>query len=462
MTAVKQDHAAEIAELQAMRVSQEEVLEAFDSSQEQIDKANHTIKAIDAEITQLKAMIVNGEMFADGVQQDVQFSDETGTFTENADGRMEPDLSSECCSEEPATTPEEGKKGKQKGASRKQSRATVPAGLAETNVGTMVVGSTPPEHGYPMMPGYGKMLETIGELGLSEKRRNELIPTLYDMHLGRAKEFLGPSLDSEAHQVARQQTIESIKAMLANQTNKEMQAVEDESSSVVEWVEGLITMAFAKDAPWEAKTVYKRAFDAAKKQAKADKMVAPTAEMIRGAVHVELDALAKFSDDWPVKIPASFGQDDFGGTELDDIVDYYLSIDEQLERLKTQYERRVARKKQMREVFDAYIKPAIQPLVEEKIAGKSTKYVDLATGRLQLRSSGGKLALLDEEKLTNWLQVLAPATLKKLGVETVVTYKYGKKEIEKLAEEKNPLLPLTAFGEAEKVNTLYIQGLREK
>lgn len=461
MTAVKQDHAAEIAELQAMRVSQEEVLEAFDSSQEQIDKANHTIKAIDAEIAQLKGMIANGEMFADGIHQDVQFSDETGTFTENADGRMEPDLSSECCSEEPATTPEEGKKGKQKGASRKQSRATVPAGLAETAVGTMVVGSTPPEHGYPMMPGYGKMLETIGELGLSEKRRNELIPTLYDMHLGRAKEFLGPSLDSEAHQVARQQTIESIKAMLANQANKEMQAVEDKSSSLIEYAEKAL-LEVGPDEHWEAKTVYERAFDAAKKQAKADKMVAPTIDMIKQFIHIEIDALAKFSDDWPVKIPASFGQDDFGGTELDDIVDYYLSIDEQLERLKTQYERRVARKKQMREVFDAYIKPAIQPLVEEKIAGKSTKYVDLATGRLQLRSSGGKLALLDEEKLTNWLQVLAPATLKKLGVETVVTYKYGKKEIEKLAEEKNPLLPLTAFGETEKVNTLYIQGLREK
>lgn len=461
MTAVKQDHAAEIAELQAMRVSQEEVLEAFDSSQEQIDKANHTIKAIDAEIAQLKKMIAEGEMFADGIHQDVQFSDETGTFTENADGRMEPDLSSECCSEEPATTPEEGKKGKQKGASRKQSRATVPAGLAETAVGTMVVGSTPPEHGYPMMPGYAKMLETIGELGLSEKRRNELIPTLYDMHLGRAKEFLGPSLDSEAHQVARQQTVESIKAMLANQANKEMQAVEDESSSLIGYTwETLLELAL--DKQFSAKTVYERAFDAAKKQAKAAKMVAPTIDMIKLAVHAEITALEKFQDDWPVKIPASFGQDDFGGTELDDIVDYYLSIDEQLERLKTQYERRVARKKQMREVFDAYIKPAIQPLVEEKIAGKSTKYVDLATGRLQLRSSGGKLALLDEEKLTNWLQVLAPATLKKLGVETVVTYKYGKKEIEKLAEEKNPLLPLTAFGEAEKVNTLYIQGLREK
>ena len=117
MTAVKQDHAAEIAELQAMRVSQEEVLEAFDSSQEQIDKANHTIKAIDAEIAQLKKMIAEGEMFADGIHQDVQFSDETGTFTENADGRFEPDLSSECCSEEKATTPEEGKEGKQKGAS---------------------------------------------------------------------------------------------------------------------------------------------------------------------------------------------------------------------------------------------------------------------------------------------------------------------------------------------------------
>ena len=461
MTAVKQDHAAEIAELQAMRVSQEEVLEAFDSSQEQIDKANHTIKAIDAEITQLKAMIVNGEMFADGIHQGVQFSDETGTFTENADGRMEPDLSSECCSEEPATTPEEGKEGKPKGASRRRSRATVQAGLAETSVGTMVVGSTPPEHGYPMMPGYGKMLETIGELGLSEKRRNELIPTLYDMHLGRAKEFLGPSLDSEAHQVARQQTVESIKAMLANQANKEMQAVEDKSSSLIEYAEKAL-LEVGADEHWEAKTVYERAFDAAKKQAKADKMVAPTIDMIKQFIHIEIDALAKFSDDWPVKIPASFGQDDFGGTELDDIVDYYLSIDEQLERLKTQYERRVARKKQIREVFDAYIKPAIQPLVEEKQAGKSIKYVDLATGRLQLRSSGGKLALLDEEKLTNWLQVLAPATLKKLGVETVVTYKYGKKEIEKLAEEKNPLLPLTAFGETEKVNTLYIQGLREK
>lgn len=461
MTAVKQDHAAEIAELQAMRVSQEEVLEAFDSSQEQIDKANHTIKAIDAEIAQLKGMIAAGEMFADGIHQDVQFSDETGTFTENADGRMEPDLSSECCSEEPATTPEEGKEGKHKAGSKRRSRATVPAGLAETAVGTMVVGSTPPEHGYPMLPGYAKMLETIGELGLSEKRRNELIPTLYDMHLGKAKEFLGPSLDSEAHQVARQQTIESVKAMLAEAASAEMQAVEDESSSLIEWV--AIALAEIKaDSHWKAKTVYERAFDAAKKQAKADKMAAPTVDMIKTHVHIEIDALAKFSDDWPVKIPASFGQDDFGGTELDDIVDYYLSIDEQLERLKTQYERRVARKKQMREVFDAYIKPAIQPLVEGKIAGKSTKYVDLATGRLQLRSSGGKLALLDEEKLTNWLQVLAPATLKKLGVETVVAYKYGKKEIEKLAEEKNPLLPLTAFGETEKVNTLYIQGLREK
>lgn len=461
MTAVKQDHAAEIAELQAMRVSQEEVLEAFDSSQEQIDKANHTIKAIDAEIAQLKKMIAEGEMFADGVQQDVQFSDETGTFTENADGRMEPDLSSECCSEESATTPEEGKKGKQKGASRKQSRATVPAGLAETNVGTMVVGSTPPENGYPMMPGYGKMLETIGELGLSEKRRNELIPTLYDMHLGRAKEFLGPSLDSEAHQVARRQTIESVKAMLAEQSSKEMQAAEDESSSLIEYAKEALA-AINAAGQWKPETVYSRAFDAAKKQAKADKMVAPTADMIMQHVHIEIDALAKFSDDWPVKIPASFGQDDFGGTELDDIVDYYLSIDEQLERLKTQYERRVARKKQMKEVFDAYIKPAIQPLVEEKIKGKSTKYVDLATGRLQLRSSGGNLGLLDEEKLTDWLKVLAPATLKKLGVETVVSYKYGKKEIEKLAEEKNPLLPLTAFGETEKVNTLYIQGPCEK
>ena len=281
------------------------------------------------------------------------------------------------------------------------------------------------------------------------------------MHLGRAKEFLGPSLDSEAHQVARQQTVESIKAMLANQANKEMQAVEDKSSSLIEYAEKAL-LEVGADEHWEAKTVYERAFDAAKKQAKADKMVAPTIDMIKQFIHIEIDALAKFSDDWPVKIPASFGQDDFGGTELDDIVDYYLSIDEQLERLKTQYERRVARKKQMREVFDAYIKPAIQPLVEEKQAGKSIKYVDLATGRLQLRSSGGKLALLDEEKLTNWLQVLAPATLKKLGVETVVTYKYGKKEIEKLAEEKNPLLPLTAFGETEKVNTLYIQGLREK
>ncbi len=460
MTAVKQDHAAEIVELQAMRLSQEEVLEAFDSTQEQIDKANHTIKAIDAEIAQLKSMIANGEMFADGVQQDVQFSDETGTFTENADGRFEPDLSSECCSEEKATTPEEGKAGKPQAGSKRRSRATVPAGLAETAVGTMVVGSTPPENGYPLMPGYGKMLETIGELGLSEKQRNELIPTLYDSHLGRAKEFLGPTMDSEAHQVARQQTIESVKAMLAEKAAAEMQAVEDESSSVIEWVKGLITMAFAKDAPWKAETVYARAFDAAKKQAKADKLAAPTLEMIRGAVHVELDALAKFSDDWPVKIPASFGQDDFGGTELDDIVDYYLSIDEQLERLKTQYERRVARKKQMKEVFDAYVKPAIQPLVEEKIKGKSTKYVDLATGRLQLRSTGGQLGLLDAEKLEKWCASLAPSTLQKIGVETVVTYKYGKKEIEKLAAEKNPLLPLTAFGETEKVTNLYIQGLK--
>ena len=91
----------------------------------------------------------------------------------------------------------------------------------------------------------------------------------------------------------------------------------------------------------------------------------------------------------------------------------------------------IAREKALLEAADDYLNPELVSVVETKLkeSNKKVKFLDLATGRLQLKTYGSKFGIGDKTRLETYFKQLSAEALQKLEVERIVSYKYDQKVI---------------------------------
>lgn len=431
------------------------IIEDFMASPEEVDNAQEALNAINAERVEIKAMQAGGEVFADGCDLDKQYADPEGnTVVDNGQGYMEPDITSQSCEPGPVAdkvnqkpVKKQESKDKEVKSESQESSSTPGYNARETPKGTVfVVGPTPPKYGYAKMPDYANLFEFAKSRGMKEKDFKTVWENMHEL-IAFEPRANGMSV-ADHYTIVKMKVYEAVEAWTANpEQAKEMRQEEDQMS--VRLLETTKKVLKAEGVPERfAERVLKKVLSVQKVQS----------EPLEPALHIEAKKVVELLLSMGESIPAT-------EEELTTYTDKYLSINDRVERIRAQAERMIAREKALLEAADDYLNPELVSVVETKLkeSNKKVKFLDLATGRLQLKTYGSKFGIGDKTRLETYFKQLSAEALQKLEVERIVSYKYDQKVIcEMVSDENCALFPMSAFKTTEPTTKCYVQSPKSK
>lgn len=432
-----------------------ELVEDFMASEEEVNNAQEALNAIAKERLEIKAMQAKGEVFADGCEPEKQFADEAGnTVVDNGQGYMEPDITSQSCEPGPTADKDQQKEVKKRGSKDKEVKSesekssTTPGYNRKEIPGgeVFVVGPSAPKHGYPQMPDYANLLKFAMSRGMKEKDFKGLWENMQELVV--SDELMAGAKPEDIHQVTKMKAYEGVLVYTTPISEVKELAQEDgrESLALKEAAEKILAEHFTHKVdvtPERVKTAIKKAVESAGKGADLN--------AIKHCLHIEAaianEALAAFPHG-----------------DLEVYADNLLSVSDRVERIKAQAKALIEKEERLVQAAQDYINPTLIPIVEKEIAktGKKVKYLDLLTGRLQLKTYGSKFKITSAETLKNYFSTLSTELLTKLGVERVVSYKYDQKDICDKVSGNSCAFPMSAFGSSEEYTALYVQSPKKE
>lgn len=452
--------------LKALKSQMEAVVGDFSASDEDVEKATACLVEIEKEMTEIDAMIANGEVFADGGHQEAQVSDETGgTYVDNGEGYLEPDLTSQSTAEGGSVKPDEVEVKKPESNDKEvKSRSKKPSMTPGYNAKVMpdgkitfVVGPTPPPYGYPSMPLFGELFD----YALSKDLKEESLKTLY----GNAERLLAEkfpeackpeSPDNTAwHEIVTAKTKDLIDAYTAKPTEMTEEDKPQGENRLIEIAREIL----GQDEDKSALPYAPAAVKAVMARMDVSFIDSRTIQQFRQELHIErkhiLDGATYFLGDWTESTTME---------QLDKYADKLLSHSERVDRIKQQYDRLVAQEAAYIEFAESYLNPEFLPFIQEQIkqSGKKVKYLDTLIARYQTKTYGSKLKISAPEKIASYLKPLSDKALAMLGAAREIVIKYDTKAVTADVSNGSPCWPMSAFTKGNETTKLYIQGLKAK
>lgn len=452
--------------LKALKSQMEAVVGDFSASDEDVEKATACLVEIEKEMTEIDAMIANGEVFADGGHQEAQVSDETGgTYVDNGEGYLEPDLTSQSTAEGGSVKPDEVEVKKPESNDKEvKSRSKKPSMTPGYNAKVMpdgkttfVVGPTPPPYGYPPMPAYGELFDYTLSKDMTEAVLKDLYAASERLLAERFPEACKPDSPDNAawHEIVVAKTKDMIDAYAVKPTEMtEEEKPEGES--------GLIKIAreiFEKEGGGLALPYAPTAVKSVMDRMDAKFIDSKNMNEFRHQLHVECDHIMKgvtyFLGDWTESTTME---------QMDKYADKILSHSERVDRIKQQYDRLVSQEHAYINFAENYLNPEFLPFIQEQIkqSGKRVKYFDTLIARYQTKTYGSKLKISAPEKIANYLKPLSDKALAMLGAAREIVIKYDTKVVTTEVSNGSPCWPMSAFVKGNETTKLYIQGLGAK
>ena len=452
--------------LKALKGQMEAVTGDFSASDEDVEKATACLTEIDKELDQINAMIANGEVFADGAHQEDQMSDENGgTYVDNGEGYLEPDLTSQSTAEGGSVKPDEVEtkkpESKDKEVKPRSKKSSMSPGynakVMPDGKTTFVVGPTPPPYGYPSMPAYGELYDYTLSKDLSEENLKEIYAAAERLLAERFPEAC--KADSPDNGAWHEIVAAKAKDMIDAYTAKPTEMTEEEKP---EGESGLIKIA--REIFEEKKEQLALPYAPAAVKSVMDRMDvrfidSKNMNEFRHQLHVECDHIMKgvtyFLHDWTESTTME---------QMDKYADKILSHSERVDRIKQQYDRLVSQEHAYISFAENYLNPEFLPFIQEQIkqSGKRVKYFDTLIARYQTKTYGSKLKISAPEKIANYLKPLSDKALSMLGAAREMVIKYDTKTVTADVSNGSPCWPMSAFTKGNEVTKLYIQGLGAK
>lgn len=450
--------------LRAIKSQMEAVTGDFSASDEDVEKAKACIAEVDKEIDQINSMIASGEVFADGGHQEAQVSDENGgTYVDNGEGYLEPDLTSQNTAEGGSVKPDEvetkkpeSKDKEVKSGSKKSSitpgynAKTMPDGKT-----TFVVGPTPPPYGYPPMPAYGELYDYALSKDLKEENLKALYSTAEKLLAERFPDAC--KADSPDNSAWHEIVVAKARDMLDAYTVKPVEMTEGEKP---EEESGLVKIAreiFGAEKDKSALPYAPRAVKTVMARMDVNFIDSKNMNEFRHQLHIEYDTIVR-------SLAYLLGDTDKTTTmeDLDRYANKLLGHSERIERIKQQYDRLVGEEFMYVNFAEEYLNPEFLPIVQEQIkqSGKKVKYFDTLIARYQTKTFGSKLKISAPEKIQEYLKPLSDKALAMLGARREI--KYDTKAVTAEVSDGSPCWPMSAFSKGLEITKLYIQGLKAK
>lgn len=452
--------------LRAIKSQMEAVTEDFSASDEDVEKAKACIAEVDKEIDQINSMIANGEVFADGGHQEAQVSDENGgTYVDNGEGYLEPDLTSQSTAEGGSVKPDEVEVKKPESndkevKSRSKKPSMTPGYNAKTTPDgktTFVVGPTPPPYGYPPMPAYGELFDYALSKDLKEENLKEIYASAERLLAEKFPEACrSDSPDNAAwHEIVAAKAKDMIDAYAVKPTEMTEEEKPQGENRLIEIAREIL----GQDEDKSALPYAPAAVKAVMARMDVSFIDSRTIQQFRQELHIErkhiLDGATYFLGDWTESTTME---------QLDKYADKLLSHSERVDRIKQQYDRLVAQEAAYIEFAESYLNPEFLPFIQEQIkqSGKKVKYLDTLIARYQTKTYGSKLKISAPEKIANYLKPLSDKALAMLGAAREIIIKYDTKAVTADVSEGSPCWPMSAFTKGNETTKLYIQGLKAK
>lgn len=459
--------------LKALKGQMEAVTGDFSASDEDVEKATACLTEIDKELDQINAMIANGEVFADGAHQEAQVSDETGgTYVDNGEGYLEPDLTSQSTAEggsvkidwqdEPVDEhPVKKPESKDKEVKPRSKKSSMTPGYnAKVNPDgktTFVVGPTPPPYGYPPMPEYGELYDYTLSKDMTEENLKEIYATAERLLAEKFPEAC--KADSPSNAIWHEIVAAKAKDMIDAYAVKPTEMTEEEEP---QGENGLIFIAreiFEKEGGGLALPYAPTAVKSVMDRMDAKFIDSKNMNEFRHQLHIECDHVMKgvtyFLGDWTESTTME---------QMDKYADKILSHSERVDRIKQQYDRLVSQEHAYVSFAENYLNPEFLPFIQEQIkqSGKKVKYFDTLIARYQTKTYGSKLKISAPEKIANYLKPLSDKALAMLGAAREIVIKYDTKVVTTEVSNGSPCWPMSAFTKGNETTKLYIQGLGAK
>lgn len=441
------------------------VNDAF-ASPEEIESATAALQEIENELIELAKMEANHEVFADGAHIDNQFADASGgTFVDNGEGYLEPDLTSQSTADGGSVKPEEVEVKKPdesvKEVKKRLGKSPTTPGynakvLPDGKV-TFVVGPKAPDYGYPPMPAYSDLYDHAIAKGMDEKNLKELYATAERLLAEKFPEACKP--DSPDNLAWHEIVLAKAKDMVDAYTAKPAEMTEGEKP---EDESGLIKIAreiFGAGEDKQALPYAPAAVKAVMARLDLTYVDSKTMPQFRQELHIELknimEGVTYFLGDWT---------QDTTMEQLDKYADKILGHSERVDRIKQQYDRLVAQEAAYIEFAETYLNPEFLPFIQEQIknSGKKVKYFDTLIARYQTKTYGSKFKLSSPEKIAEYLKPLSDKALSMIGAAREIIIKYDTKKVVADASDGSPVWPMSAFTKGSETTKLYIQGLKSK
>lgn len=450
--------------LKALKSQMEAVTGDFSASDEDVEKATACLAEIDKELDQINAMIANGEVFADGAHQEDQVSDENGgTYVDNGEGYLEPDLTSQSTAEGGSVKPDEVEtkkpESKDKEVKPRSKKSPMSPGynakVMPDGKTTFVVGPTPPPYGYPSMPAYGELYDYTLSKDLSEENLKEIYAAAERLLAERFPEACkADNPDNSAwHEIVAAKAKDMIDAYVVKPVEMtEGEKPEEES--------GLIKIAreiFGAEQDKSALPYAPQAVKAVMARMDANFIDSKNMNEFRHQLHIEHNTIVQ-------SVTYFLGNTDKTTTmeDLDKYANKLLGHSERVERIKQQYDRLVGDEFMYVKFAEEYLNPEFLPIVQEQIkqSGKKVKYFDTLIARYQTKTFGSKLKISAPEKIQEYLKPLSDKALAMLGARKEI--KYDTKAVTVEVSDGSPCWPMSAFTKGLEITKLYIQGLKAK
>lgn len=450
--------------LKALKGQMEAVTGDFSASDEDVEKATACLTEIDKELDQINAMIANGEVFADGAHQEDQMSDENGgTYVDNGEGYLEPDLTSQSTAEGGSVKPDEVEtkkpESKDKEVKPRSKKSSMSPGynakVMPDGKTTFVVGPTPPPYGYPSMPAYGELYDYTLSKDLSEENLKEIYAAAERLLAERFPEAC--KADSPDNSAWHEIVVAKAKDMIDAYVVKPAEMIEGEKP---EEESGLIKIAgeiFGAEQDKSALPYAPQAVKAVMARMDANFIDSKNMNEFRHQLHIEHNTIVQ-------SVAYFLGNTDKTTTmeDLDKYANKLLGHSERVERIKQQYDRLVGDEFMYVKFAEEYLNPEFLPIVQEQIkqSGKKVKYFDTLIARYQTKTFGSKLKISAPEKIQEYLKPLSDKALAMLGARREI--KYDTKAVTAEVSDGSPCWPMSAFTKGLEITKLYIQGLKAK